>query len=100
MKRLLIWIQNQVQFKFKVCLSYKPIIQNKTDNQINEAIFKFAEQKTLLVITHRLEHIQRFDRIFVMDGGTIIEQGHFHELIQKKDGFFRQFIEDIRGDLL
>ncbi len=41
----------------------------KTDQLLHEKLFEFAEGKTLLVITHRLENIHKFDRVVVMDAG-------------------------------
>jgi ABC-type transport system involved in cytochrome bd biosynthesis fused ATPase/permease subunit len=33
----------------------------KTDAQLHKKLFEFTENKTLIVITHRLENIQKFD---------------------------------------
>jgi len=41
----------------------------KTDAFLHEEIFKFSQNKTLLVITHRLENIDLFDRVVVMEKG-------------------------------
>lgn len=54
----------------------------KTDALLHEQIFKFAQNKTLIVITHRLESIALFDRVVVMDNGGISECGHVEELKQ------------------
>jgi ABC-type multidrug transport system ATPase subunit len=63
-------------------------------NYLYEALFKYAGKNTLLVITHWLDHIDRYDRIFVLQGGKIIEQGHINELRknQNKSGFINFFI--------
>ena len=45
----------------------------KTDALLHEQIFKFAKDKTLIVITHRLESIELFDRVIVMEKGCIVE---------------------------
>ncbi|KAL4480900.1 hypothetical protein ABPG73_020921 [Tetrahymena malaccensis] len=39
----------------------------KTDAKLNKQIFSFCQDKTLLVITHRLENIELFDRVIVLD---------------------------------
>lgn len=41
----------------------------KTDKLLHDKLFEFAEGKTLLVITHRLENIDKFDRVVVLDKG-------------------------------
>lgn len=52
----------------------------KTDALLHEKIFEYAENKTLIVITHRLENIERFDRVVVMDKGKVVESGHVKTL--------------------
>lgn len=42
-----------------------------------ELLFDFAKDRTLLVVTHRLENIQMFDRIVVMEKGEIVEIGTY-----------------------
>jgi len=60
----------------------------KTDALLHQQIFKFADDKTLLVITHRLENIDLFDRIVVMEKGRIVECGSIQQLRENKRGFF------------
>jgi ABC-type multidrug transport system fused ATPase/permease subunit len=64
-----------------------------TDDALHEALFNYCENRTLLVITHRLENIKRYDRIVVMEKGEIVELGHYNELVNNKDGFFNRLIE-------
>jgi ABC-type multidrug transport system fused ATPase/permease subunit len=51
-----------------------------TDSILHEKLFEFSEGKTLIVITHRLENIHKYDKIVVMDNGVIVEEGNFEEL--------------------
>jgi ABC-type multidrug transport system fused ATPase/permease subunit len=64
----------------------------KTDRLLHEKLFEFAEGKTLLVVTHRLENIDKFDRVVVMEKGEIAEIGHVSELRKIKDGFFNRLL--------
>lgn len=51
---------------------------------IQEALSRFAQGRTLLVIAHRLDTVKHADQILVLDSGTIIEQGsHQHLLAQR-----------------
>jgi ABC-type multidrug transport system fused ATPase/permease subunit len=41
------------------------------------------------VVAHRLSTVQHADRIFVMEGGSVVEEGRFDELIAR-GGLFSQ----------
>ena len=47
---------------------------------------------TRLVIAHRLSTIRHCDRILVLDGGKIVEDGTYDELIEQ-GGFFAELVE-------
>ena len=70
----------------------------KTDAMLHEQIFKFAKDKTLVVITHRLENIDLFDRVVVMDKGQIVECGPVEELRMAKGGFFNKLIKQQKSE--
>ncbi|KAL4477434.1 hypothetical protein ABPG74_002584 [Tetrahymena malaccensis] len=64
----------------------------KTDAELHRQIFKFTENKTLLVITHRLENIEQYDRVAVLDQGRIVECGHVNDLRKLEGGFFNKLV--------
>ena len=70
-------------------------LDNKTQKQVSQALD--ALKCTRIVIAHRLSTIQNCDRILVLDGGKIIEEGSYDELIQK-GGFFAELVERQRID--
>lgn len=51
----------------------------------------------LVTITHRLEAIQDFDEIIVLDGGSIVEKGNFAEL-NMFDGVFNMMYKSYRKE--
>jgi ABC-type bacteriocin/lantibiotic exporter with double-glycine peptidase domain len=65
-------------------------LDNKTQRQVSEALD--AMGCTRIVIAHRLSTIRRCDRILVLEGGRIVEDGSYAELIEK-DGFFTALVE-------
>ena len=70
-------------------------LDNKTQRQVSEALDKMG--CTRIVIAHRLSTIKHCDRILVLDGGRIVENGTYDELIAK-GGFFAELVERQRLD--
>ena len=70
-------------------------LDNKTQRQVSEALD--AMGCTRVVIAHRLSTIRHCDRILVLDGGKIIEDGTYDELIAQ-NGFFAELVERQRLD--
>lgn len=52
-----------------------------TERKIQEALDRLVEERTVLVIAHRLSTVRRADKIVVMEKGRIIEIGSHQELI-------------------
>ena len=48
---------------------------------VQEALSRFAKGRTLLVIAHRLDTVMHADRILVVEGGAIVEQGRHDQLL-------------------
>ncbi|MDR7341781.1 ATP-binding cassette subfamily C protein CydC [Pantoea alhagi] len=55
----------------------------ETERQILTLLHQVTADKTVLMVTHRLQGLDKVDRICVMDQGEIIEQGTHRELIAK-----------------
>ena len=70
-------------------------LDNKTQKQVSEALDSMG--CTRLVIAHRLSTIRHCDRILVLDGGRIIEDGTYDALIEK-GGSFAELVERQRMD--
>ena len=58
-----------------------------SEKLVFEALDRLMEGKTTIVIAHRLSTIRRADVIFVVNEGTIVEQGSYEELLKKKGLF-------------
>ena len=66
-------------------------LDSQTEYEIQKSINIMLEQNsaTVIAIAHRLSTIKHLDRIIVMDGGQIIEDGSFQDLLTKNNGKFK-----------
>ena len=62
-------------------------IDNITEKHVMENIVKQLDNKTLIIIAHRLETIKEVDKIYVLYDGIIQEEGKYCEL-KSKNGYF------------
>ena len=65
-------------------------LDNKTQKMVNDSLDSMG--CTRIVIAHRLSTIKHCDRILVLDGGKIIEDGTYDDLIAK-NGYFAELVE-------
>ena len=64
------------------------------EKELNDLIFRRAgKDSTLIVISHRLSIAKAADRVFVLDHGTIVEQGTHKELLETQDSLYRKLWE-------
>ncbi|MFC0668539.1 ABC transporter ATP-binding protein [Azotobacter chroococcum] len=52
-----------------------------TEYALHQALGRFLQGRTTLIIAHRLSAVKQADRVLVFDGGRIAEQGDHHQLI-------------------
>lgn len=66
-------------------------VDTRMEVKIQEAMKKLLHGRTSFVIAHRLSTIVNADKIVVIDGGEIQEQGTHEELIKKKGMYYRMY---------
>ena len=64
----------------------------ETENKIQKAINFLTKNRTTLVIAHRLSTILNSDRIYVVDNGSIVDEGKHDDLI-KNSKIYKNFYE-------
>jgi ATP-binding cassette subfamily B protein len=63
-------------------------LDTKNEKTIHNNLKIFFENKTVLIIAHRLSTVRNADNIIVMDSGKVIEQGEHKELLGKKNKYY------------
>ncbi len=64
-------------------------VDTRTEELVQQAMDKLAQNRTSFIIAHRLSTIKNADLILVMSNGNIVEQGNHEELMQKK-GYYSE----------
>ena len=62
-------------------------LDTQSEELIVTALDNLPKSRTTLIIAHRLSTVRRADRIVVLDGGTVIEDGT-HELLMRRGGMY------------
>lgn len=67
-----------------------------TESALFEALEEFLKEKTVIIIAHRLSTVEHADYIYVLENGTVSEEGNRHEL-EVLDGSFNRFVSHQQG---
>jgi ATP-binding cassette subfamily B protein len=71
---------------FDDCLS---AVDAKTEYRILSNLYTYLKDKTAIIITHRIFSTFRFDKIIVLENGSIIEMGD-HDQLMIKNGYYAE----------
>ena len=61
----------------------------ENETEIQQAISRLVERKTVLIIAHRMRTVENADKIVVLSGGTVAEMGTPEELMKQNGAFAR-----------
>jgi ATP-binding cassette subfamily B protein len=64
-------------------------LDTETERAIQQSLAELSQGRTTLVIAHRLATITDADRICVIDGGNVVEQGSHGELVRQAGPYRR-----------
>jgi ATP-binding cassette subfamily B protein len=71
---------------FDDCLS---AVDAKTENEIICNLYEYLQNRTAIIITHRIFSLFHFDKIVVIEDGGIVEQGT-HEQLISQNGYYTE----------
>ena len=72
-------------------------VDTRTEMHIQSAMVALMKNRTSLIIAHRLSTIRDADKIVVIDGGRVAEQGSHEELIAAKGCYYRLYQTQFSG---
>jgi ATP-binding cassette, subfamily B, bacterial len=73
-------------------------VDSATEDEIQKGIHRVLQGRTTLLITHRLSQIRRADRILVLRGGELVDQGRHEELLPRCEIYQRIFAPYDKGN--
>lgn len=64
-------------------------VDTRTEAHVQQALHRLMQNRTSIIIAHRLNTVQRADLILVIENGKIVEQGSHSELLAMEGAYYR-----------
>lgn len=62
-------------------------LDSLTEDAVTDAIRGISQEKTIIMIAHRLRTVQQADTIYLVENGSITDQGTYADLVDKNEVF-------------
>lgn len=72
-------------------------LDSDSEHRVQQGLQRLLRGRSSIVIAHRLSTVKTADRILVIEGGAIVEQGMHDELSRRKDGLYARLC-DLQND--
>ncbi len=71
-------------------------LDEESQKKVQVALDNVMNDRTSIVIAHRLSTVEKCDRVVVLESGTVVEEGNFNELKNKEGGYFAQLAQGLQ----
>ena len=68
-------------------------LDSESEQLVQQAMDELMQNRTSIIIAHRLSTIRKVDKILVIDGGRIVEQGSHEELSHDENGLYANLLK-------
>ncbi|AIZ63410.1 multidrug ABC transporter ATPase [Hymenobacter sp. DG25B] len=68
-------------------------LDSESEKLVQSAMDELMQNRTSIIIAHRLSTIRKVDKILVIDGGRIVEQGTHEELAHNENGLYANLLK-------
>ena len=68
-------------------------LDTQMEKEVQDALDKLLAGCSAVIGAHRLTTVQNAHRILVMEDGCVVEEGRFHQLLERSGGRFRALYE-------
>ena len=70
-------------------------LDTESEHLIQDSLVKLSQNRTTIIIAHRLTTVKHVDKIFVMKNGEIIETGNHQQLLKQKGYYYSLYAENL-----
>ena len=71
-------------------------LDTETEKIVQQTLRELSRIKVVIIISHRLSSVRKADKIYVLDEGSVQENGSHEELMKKKGRYYRLFEEQLK----
>jgi len=69
-------------------------LDSESESLIQSSIEKLANNMTILIVAHRLSTIKKANKVYVMKGGKVVEEGSYQELSTQSNTVFYNMLHN------
>lgn len=74
-------------------------VDANTEKNIITNLNKYRNDKTTIIVAHRISQVQNCDEIIVLEDGKIVEKGNHYDLMKNDKWYKKQYENQILGDM-